>query len=398
MSETKTYKRFGVDRRIEHLLLVITFTVLAITGLVQKFATAGISEWIIGVLGGIESTRIIHRTASILLVIQTVYHFILLGYKLYIQRVKASMMPGKKDIRDVLQFMGHNVGLKKEPPKMGRYNFIEKAEYLAMIWGVFAMGLTGFMMWSPIATTTILPGQFIPAAKVMHGLEAILAVAAIILWHFYNVHIKHWNWSMIRGTLTHKEMEEEHSLELEEIAANKEPVALPPAERKRRMQIYFPVAAILTVAFGFGLFSFLTYKQTTLKTVPPAVGNIQAFQRQTSTPLPTRPPTSTPAPTATGAPQATSAPGGQAATWASAIGAIFQDNCSACHGSGAMGGLNITTYADTMKGGTNGAMIKAGDPDNSSLIKKMAAGHAKVFSDADLAKIKEWIKAGAPEK
>lgn len=80
------------------------------------------------------------------------------------------------------------------------------------------MGLTGFMLWNPIITARILPGEFIPAAKVAHGLEAVLAVLAILLWHFYGVHLKTWNWSMIKGTLTKHQMLEEHAKEVEEIA------------------------------------------------------------------------------------------------------------------------------------------------------------------------------------
>ncbi len=63
-----------------------------------------------------------------------------------------------------------------------------------------------------------------------------------------------------------------------------------------------------------------------------------------------------------------------------------------------MGGLNVTSYADIMKGGNDGAVISPGDAEGSLLVKKMEGGHSKVFSDTDLATIKDWINAGAPEK
>jgi formate dehydrogenase gamma subunit len=404
MSE-KRYVRFELARRIEHAVLILSFSVLGLTGLIQKYASADISEFLIRTFGGIEGTRIIHRVAAAIFLIEVVYHLIVLGYKLYIQRVEASMLPGVKDIRDVIQFVGYNLGLTKDHPKMGRFNFAEKAEYWAMIWGAFAMGLTGLMLWNPISTANILPGEFIPAAKAAHGLEAVLAVLAIILWHFYNVHIKMWNWAMFNGTLSEKEMEEEHALELEATRAGKKPTLLSPQERAKRMRIFVPVSAVITIILLIVIFQFLTFEKTAITTVPPAAGGVPAYQRQTATPLPTKAPTSTPAPTPTLAPQPTAEPGQTqptqttgAASWNSGIGQLFQDNCGACHGSGAIGGLNVTTYADAMKGGTNGAMIKAGDADGSILIKKMQGGHAKVFADADLAKIVAWIKAGALEK
>lgn len=398
MSE-KRYVRFELARRIEHAVLILSFSLLGLTGLVQRYASADISEFLIRTMGGIEGTRVIHRVAAALFLIEAVYHLIVLGYKLYIQRVEASMLPGIKDIRDVIQFVGYNLGLTKDHPKMGRFNFAEKAEYWAMMWGLVMMGLTGVMLWNPISTANILPGEFIPAAKAAHGLEAVLAVLAIILWHFYNVHIKMWNWAMFKGTLSEKEMEEEHALELEALRAGKKSTRLSPQERAKRMRIFVPISAVITIVLLVVIFQFLTFEKTAITTVPRAMSGVPAYQRQTATPLPTKAPTATPAPTSTPVPgqnQPTQAAG--AANWNGGIGQLFQDNCGACHGSGAIGGLNVTTYADAMKGGTNGAMIKAGDADGSSLIKKMQGGHAKVFADADLVKIVAWIKAGAPEK
>jgi formate dehydrogenase gamma subunit len=401
MSQNIRILRFDIARRIEHLVLILSFTTLGVTGLVQKYAFAGVSEFIIRLLGGIEPTRIIHHVAAAIFLLEAVYHLIVLGYKLYILRVEATMLPGGKDIRDVIQFMGYNLGLTKDHPRMGRYNFAEKAEYWAMLWGLVLMGLTGILLWNPIAATNLLPGQIIPAAKSAHGYEAVLAVLAIILWHFYNVHLKKWNWSMIKGTLSKEEMEEEHSLELEAIEAGEKPTPISPAERSKRLRIFIPLTSVVSVVLVVGIVRFLTFENTAITTIPPA-SNVAAYQRQTATPLPTSAPTATRAPTPTAAPssqQPTAAPsGGSAATWDSSIGMLFQDNCASCHGSAAMGGLNVTTYANTMKGGTSGAMINAGSPDSSLLIKKMQSGHGKVFNDADLTSISAWIKAGAPEK
>ncbi len=211
----ESYVRFSLAQRIEHIVLILSFSTLAVTGLVQKFADSSISVAIITFLGGIETTRLIHRAASVVFVVESIYHLAVIGYKLYVQRKQASMLPGLKDLQDAaFQFL-YNLGLRRERPKMGRYNFTEKAEYWAMVWGLVLMAVTGFMMWNPIATANILPGQVIPAAKVAHGAEAVLAVLAIFLWHFYHVHIKVFNKSMFTGKLSRHEMEEEHGEELE---------------------------------------------------------------------------------------------------------------------------------------------------------------------------------------
>lgn len=382
----ENFLRFTKDRRVEHWLLFLSFTTLAITGLIQKYSTLSISVSTVALLGGIQSVRIIHRIAALMFGVESIYHFVVLGYKLYVQRVKPTMMIGIKDGVDAVNSALFNLGFKQHPPKLGRYNFAEKAEYWALIWGLILMGTTGLMLWNPILTTKLLPGQFIPAAKVAHGWEALLAVLAIILWHFYHAHVKRWNWSMFKGTLSREEMEEEHMLELEEIERGD--VHVPPAKEvaAQRRKRYLPIATAAAVGVLVLLFVFLSYEETAIATVPPMDEQGAVFLPQTPTPFPTRAPTATPKP-------GTALPAGPM-TWETGIGDIFQQRCGSCHG--AMGGLSVRSYEDLMKGGNSGPVIIAGDAANSLAITKVAEGkHPGVFQPAELEKIIEWINAGA---
>lgn len=379
--ETLKYERFNVARRIEHLLLILSFSTLAVTGLVQKFALYSVSQAIVSFLGGIEAVRIIHLVAAITFFLEGVYHFILIGYLVYVKRKEASMMPGIKDLTDAFQSLFYNLGLRKEAPKMPRYNYTEKMEYFAMIWGYFLMGLTGFMLWNPILTTRLLPGEFIPAAKVAHGLEAVLAVAAILLWHFYNVHIKHWNWSMIKGSLTHQEMEEEHGAELEKILAGEVAEPVDPKVYKKRMRIFTPVSvvfALLMVALAIFLAS---YEETAIRTVPRVYADVDVYDPRTPTPIPTYAPSPTPK----------TVPG---TTWDTGISDLFNQKCTLCHGTS--GGLSTKTYDGIMKGGNSGKVIIPGEPENSLLyIGQSLGGHEGQFSPKQLEKVRVWIENGA---
>ncbi len=80
------------------------------------------------------------------------------------------------------------------------------------------------------------------------------------------------------------------------------------------------------------------------------------------------------------------------------IGALFKGKCGACHGDAASGGLNVTTYADLMKGSESGAVIVPDDSANSLLIKIQSEKHFFNLSADDLELVKQWIDAGAPEK
>ncbi len=380
--ETKTYLRFGLARRIEHFLLILSFSTLGLTGLVQKYALNDVSLWLVQVLGGIETVRIIHRVAATVFALEGIYHVVLLGYILYVQRKQASMLPGIKDASDALQVFTYNIGLSNKYPKMPRYNFSEKVEYLAMVWGFVLMGLTGFMLWNPILTAKLLPGEVIPAAKAAHGAEAVLAVLAIILWHFYHVHIKQWNWSMFKGHLTRHEMEEEHGQELERIEAGEVYVPPPAPVYKKRMAIFTPVSIVLSVALVAGLIYFITFEDSAITTVPPVYADVDVFVPQTATPVPSPQPTPTLIPAL-------------ANTWDGEIGAIFEQQCGLCHGNS--GGLSIKSYAGVIQGGDSGPMLIPGAPEASPLltIADPAGDHPGQFTPEQLEKVRVWIVNGA---
>ena len=264
----QNYTRFSSVQRMEHMILLVTFSGLALTGLPQTYAAQPWARTLIDLLGGIESVRIIHRFLATLLMAEAIFHGGVISYKLFVLGYRATMIPGFRDLRDVIQWIAFNLGLRKDHPHLPRYNFGEKAEYLAVVWGTILMAVTGFMMWNPIATASVLPGSVIPAARVAHGAEALLAVLSIIIWHMYNVHIKRFNRSMFTGNLSREAMEEEHAEELHQIESGETAPPLPPeviAARKRR---FWPYAIMMTVALTGGLIWFITLENTAIQTVP----------------------------------------------------------------------------------------------------------------------------------
>ena len=176
MSEkvTHTYERFPLARRIEHWVMMLSFTLLGLTGLPQKFPASDLSIAFVYVLGGIENLRRIHHFAAIVMMLGTAWHILVFGYLAYVRRTRLTMIPTFQDAKDGWQALMYNIGRAKTPPQMGRYSFEEKMEYWAFVWGAIIMGVTGFMMWNPLATTRFLPGEAIPAAKAAHGGEVLL--------------------------------------------------------------------------------------------------------------------------------------------------------------------------------------------------------------------------------
>jgi hypothetical protein len=275
--------------------------------------------------------------------------------------------------------------LEKEAPKQGFYTFEEKFEYWALIWGTILMGVTGFMLWNPVFVAKYLPGSWIPVAKAAHGNEALLAVLAVLLWHMYHVFIKHFNKSMYTGYMSREEMEHYHALALEE-----EPYQPPSPEDprfKRRKMIFTIVYGIIAIGLMVGLYWFTTFEVTALST-PGEIADlaeVDSFSPLDPTPYPTS--------------TIFEDTGMYGTTWDSGIGTLFVENCGSCHSSSpTMAGLNLSTYEGTLAGGNSGPAVQPGAPGVSLVvIWPSKGGHPGVFTDEQLAAIRAWIEAGAPE-
>lgn len=264
----KMYKRFTASQRMEHILAVVTFIGLALTGMPQRYADMGWAKTMISAMGGIESVRILHRFMATLLMFEVVYHIGAISYRVFVSGSRLSMIPTLQDLWNVRDYVLFNLGFRRQHPKMPRYNFGEKAEYLAFVWGTALMGLTGFMMWNPIGTAKVLPGVVIPAAKAAHSAEALLAVLSIVVWHMYNVHLRSFNRSMFTGKLSYEAMREEHADELERIERGADKVKIPPHIIAKRRRIFWPYAVVSTVVMLGAVFWFISFEESSITTVP----------------------------------------------------------------------------------------------------------------------------------
>jgi cytochrome b subunit of formate dehydrogenase/mono/diheme cytochrome c family protein len=318
----------------------------------------------------------------------SVYHILALLYRVWVLRSPLTMLPVIEDFNHLIQDLAYYVGIRKHKAYYGRYNYAEKVEYLAVVWGTLIMAITGFMMWNPIATARLFPGEFIPASKAAHGGEAVLAVLSILIWHFYHVHLKQFNKSMFTGTLTREEMEHEHPAELAMIDAGQAGRLPPAAQIKRRQKMYTPVAGVLAVFLLAGIYGFISYEESAISTLPQ--GEVaQVFAPLTPTPRPTPRPTRTPEPGSVVA---------GANTWSGTYAELFRNRCGTCHGFTAVGGLSLTDFASAVKGGASGLGIIPGDPENSNIVKIQQTGsHPGQLTTDEIERLVEWIEAGAPE-
>ncbi|MBM4387182.1 MAG: cytochrome b/b6 domain-containing protein [Deltaproteobacteria bacterium] len=181
--------RFSTGQRVEHFFLMTVFIVLILTGFPQKYPFTEWARFIISGFGGINMVRWIHRTAGVLMALEAVYHISYLLVNVFFRKSQPTMLPVKKDITDALDMMKYCLGARRHPPEFDRYDYRQKFEYWGLFFGGLIMIFSGIILWYPIEVANMLPGELIPAAKVAHSNEALLALLVIIVWHIYGAHL-----------------------------------------------------------------------------------------------------------------------------------------------------------------------------------------------------------------
>lgn len=236
--------RFDRHQRLQHLVMMSSFIVLALTGLPQKFSDLGVSRWWVDSLGGLETVRTIHHVAGFIMLADCVYHVSYLFYRIGVQRRLDCfrMVPTFRDLRDGLQAVLYFLGLAADQPKFDRFSYLEKFDYWAVFWGIAIIGGSGLILMFPVPVTSHLPGQAVTVALTLHSDEAILAVGWILVMHMFNAHLLPWvfpfNPAIFTGKVSAKRYAEDHPLEWARLeaagAAAQAPRTRPePADRRR---------------------------------------------------------------------------------------------------------------------------------------------------------------------
>lgn len=182
-----TIPRFTRNEIIQHFLLLTSFIILAITGFALKYPNSFWSEGLLS-LGMTEVVRsVTHRVAAVIMTVLSLYHLFYLLFTARGRNVLIEMIPTFRDMRDVVDNMLYYLHLKKKHPHFNQYDYAEKAEYWALIWGTFVMGATGLILWFPTIVDTWAPVWMIKVSEIIHFYEAILATLAILVWHWFFV-------------------------------------------------------------------------------------------------------------------------------------------------------------------------------------------------------------------
>jgi formate dehydrogenase subunit gamma len=217
--------RFSKQQRTEHLLVMSTFLVLAITGFPQKFFEAGWSQAIVNGIGGLDRVRWLHRAAGVLFSVLAGFHIASAIFSVLLGKASFALIPNKKDFGDAITTLRYYLGLSNDQARFDRYDYRQKFEYWGLVLGGLLMVATGYVLLEPILVTKFFPGEVIPAAKVAHSNEGLMAFLVVITWHIYNAHLNPdvfpFDTAIFTGKVSHHRMEHEHPLELERLDESK---------------------------------------------------------------------------------------------------------------------------------------------------------------------------------
>ena len=209
-SDDEMFTRFVPFERFLHFLVVTSFLLLVVTGMPLKFYYTNWAKVLFNFLGGTEVARTLHHFGAVI----TFLYFGLHISKLLANTLKNrnqlrdpangkfqlklvwkglfgpdSMIPTLQDWRDFIAHQKWFFG-KGPKPQFDRWTYWEKFDYFAVFWGVFAIGVSGLIMWFPQTFAHFMPGWIINIALIVHSDEALLAAGFIFTIHFFNTHFR----------------------------------------------------------------------------------------------------------------------------------------------------------------------------------------------------------------
>jgi predicted CXXCH cytochrome family protein len=260
-------RRFNNRQILTHVTIVITFLLLAATGLPLKFHTEPWAPAVIDAFGGLGVARWLHRVAAVATFGYAAYHLLdvlwnsFRKHGLKIFWGPDSMVPQPQDAKDLIgNFKWFFYAGPR--PEGGRWTYCEKFDYMAVFWGIPIIGISGLMLWYPGFFTSFLPGWTLNAAHLVHSDEALLATGFIFVFHFFHTHLRPESFPMdpviFTGRMPLERFKEERGLEYQQLVESGELesrlVDAPTPGEMRRAYVFGMTALTVGVALAVGIF------------------------------------------------------------------------------------------------------------------------------------------------
>jgi cytochrome b subunit of formate dehydrogenase len=254
-------RRWPTSYVVFHAWMMITVLILASTGLPLHYSESGWAMGLMNFFGGPEAAGWVHRFAACSLGALAVVYVGHVLWRVFVKREQGlffgpdTMLPRVKDLQDMIGTVRWFLFLGPQP-KYDRWIYWEKFDFWAAFWGLFVIGLSGLILWYPEQATRIVPGWFVNAAVIIHGIEALLDIAFIFTVHAFHANLRPDKFPMdtmfLTGRIPEHELRHERPLEYERLlAAGQLDAVIAPAPTRRLRAVAYVLG---TCAFAVGFF------------------------------------------------------------------------------------------------------------------------------------------------
>ncbi|HNY64598.1 MAG TPA: cytochrome c3 family protein [Deltaproteobacteria bacterium] len=259
-------RRFGLRERIMHVVLILSFFGVVISGFPIKYTGASWAKPLVALMGGPAGAALVHRVSAGVMCLLFLYtcwlslKFLFPGFKFkgWVGRLFGpdSLFPRLKDFEDCFGMFKwfFNAG---EKPKFDRWTYWEKFDFMAVFWGMFVIGLSGIVMWLPELASFFMPGWMINIVHLAHSEEAFLAAVFIFTIHFFNNHLVPDKFPLERnvftGSYTLEALKQERPLEYERIVSENRLEEIRTEGPSTGTQLFAGVFGLASVIVGLAL-------------------------------------------------------------------------------------------------------------------------------------------------
>ena len=261
------YVRFESFHRTLHVIVIVSFLGLALTGLPLKYSAQPWAQRLASALGGFESTSFWHRVCAVMTAFYFTAHLIWVTRRIHALRDRGmgwrqiffgpdSMVPRTRDALDLYGMVRWFLGLGRKPT-FERWTYWEKFDYWAVFWGVAIIGSSGLVLWFPEFFCRFLPGEALNVAKVIHSEEALLATGFIFTIHFFNTHLRAekfpMDMSMLTGLVSEEELKDERPELVDRLSQTGDLERFRTKTPSRMILVLNMIGGFIAVAIGLAL-------------------------------------------------------------------------------------------------------------------------------------------------
>jgi cytochrome b subunit of formate dehydrogenase len=270
-AEQVWYQRFNYYHRFLHVLIMVSFLGLVLSGMPLKYAHAGWARTLAAAMGGFQAAGLIHRACGAITFGYFILHLFWVGYWLLRYNKDPffkflfgprSTFPWRQDLMDVMANFRWFLGAGPRP-QLDRFTYWEKFDYMAVFWGVGMIGISGLLLWFPVFFAAFLPGWAFNLATIIHSDEALLAAGFIFTIHFFNTHLRPEKFPLdhviFSGVMSEHEFREERPREWARAQAEGTLESLKRPAPSRTLMIWSHIVGVAAYLMGLALLVLILY-------------------------------------------------------------------------------------------------------------------------------------------